>query len=243
MTSSMTSTTSPSTELEPHARADPPGPRPGLPPSTTGELVVDTDSLRRTSFAGYDDFGAYDDFGLFQRDPERASGPKRQRRLDRKRGRVDRRYERRTDRLDRKAERWGLEEEEDEAGLEPMPQGPRRDGTSWGMTAVGGSDTLSTSGPVSIRVRLQHDFRAEDITFTGSLPGATVNSIFFGDRVVWSAPDGIDVSVFDTTGFIRGLLKGQSLGAGLDVVVNGSLPDAGTFSVTLTGKKPVRPGC
>ena len=208
----------------------------------SGELVVDTDSLRRTSFAGVDDFGAYDDdFGLFKRDPEKRQS-RRQRRLDRKRGRVDRRYDRKTDRLDRKAEKWDLDEDEAMDEALPMSAEPRN-GLSWGMTAVGGTETLTLAGPVSVRVRLQHDFRAEDITFTGSLPGATVNSIFFGDRVVWSAPDGIDVSVFDATGFLRGLLKGQSIGAGLDVVVNGSLPDVGTFAVTLTGKKPVRPGC
>ena len=212
----------------------------------SGELVVDTDSLRRTAFAGVGDlgeaFGAYDDdFGLFRRDPDKRQD-RRQRRLDRKRGRADRRYQRKTDRLDRKAERWGLDDEEEEAAEAMSAPGPRS-ATTWGMTAVGGSQTLTVAGPVSIRVRLQHDFRAEDITFTGSLPGATVNSIFFGDRVVWSAPDGIDVSVFDATGFVRGLLKGQSIAAGLDVVVNGSLPDTGVYSVTLTGKKPVRPGC
>ncbi len=39
-------------------------------------------------------------------------------------------------------------------------------------------------------------FRAQDITFTGSAAGAKVTSIFFGDRVVWSSSDGIDVTVF-----------------------------------------------
>lgn len=222
----------------------------------TGELVVDTDSLRRTEFAGYDDFGGWDDFdgydddfegyddfegddfGLFRRDPERQR-QRRERRMQRKRQRVDRRYKRKTDRLDRKADRWGLDEED-----EPE-QAPKRgnDVAGWGMTAIGGTQTLAAAGPASIRVRLQHDFRAEDITFTGSSPGATVTSIFFGDRVVWSASDGIDVSVFASNGFLRGLLKGQSIGAGLDVTISGALPDAGIFSATLTGKKPVRPGC
>lgn len=218
----------------------------------TGELVVDTDSLRRTQFAGADDFGGYDDFdgyddddiegddfGLFRRDPDRQRA-RRQRRLDRKRSRVDRRYKRKSDRLDRKADKWGIDDDDD---TDEVPKKKADETQGWGMTAIGGSQTLPAAGPTSIRVRLQHDFRAEDITFTGSSPGATVTSIFFGDRVVWSASDGIDVSVFAANGFLRGLLKGQSIGAGLDVTISGALPDAGIFSATLTGKKPVRPGC
>lgn len=224
----------------------------------TGELVVDTDSLRRTHFAGADDFGGWDDeyddlegyddyddlegydddFGLFRRDPERRKA-RRQRRMDRKRGRLDRRFKRRTDRLDRKADKWGLNDEDED------DRGPKTGGgdNGWGMTAVGGTDTLTAAGGASVRIRLQHDFRADDITFTGSAPGALVTSIFFGDRVVWSAPDGIDVSVFASNGFLRGLLKGQQIQAGLDVTINGSLPDAGVFTATLTGRKPVRNAC
>lgn len=221
----------------------------------TGDLVVDTDSLRRTHFAGADDFGGYDDdfegydddfegydededdIGLFRRDPERKK-QRRSRRMDRKRSRVDRKYKRRSDRLDRKSDKWGLDEEDEDE----RPK--KKEGSSgWGMTAVGGTDTLTAAGGASVRIRLQHDFRADDVTFTGSSAGALVTSIFFGDRVVWSAPDGIDVSVFASNGFLRGLLKGQSLSAGLDVTINGSLPDAGVFTATLTGKKPVRHSC
>jgi hypothetical protein len=221
----------------------------------TGELVVDTDSLRRTSFAGVDigswddDFeGHYeddddefegDDIGFFKRDPERRR-KRRERRMARKRSRLGRRTGRRTDRLDRKAKKWGVEEEEDE----PVRKQNRQQGDAgWGMTAVGGVQTLAAAGPATLRLRLQHDFRADDITFTGSSPGATVTSIFFGDRVVWSTSDGIDVSVFAVNGFLRGLLKGQSLKAGLDITINGSLTDVGVFSATLTGKKPVSASC
>ena len=108
---------------------------------------------------------------------------------------------------------------------------------------MGGTDTSEVGGSVSVKVRLQHDFRAQDITFTGSLAGAKVTSIFFGDRVVWSSSDGIDVSVFGSTSFLRGLLKGQSLRAGLDITVNGNLPGAGDFAVTLVGEKPVTATC
>lgn len=207
----------------------------------SGELVVDTDSLRRSQFAG-DDLGAWDDdddfegdfdddddVGFLRRDPGR-----RRQRIGRKRDRNDRRHERRDDRLDRK---------EDRLAPARAPEPPKRAESAWGRTAVGASEQISRGGPVSLRLRLQHDFRAEDVTFSGSAPGATVNSIFFGDRVVWSSSSGIDASVFASNSQMRGLLEGQDLRAGLDITINGALPDAGTFSATLIGLKPVSPTC
>lgn len=202
----------------------------------TGELMVDTDSLRRTHFAGDDlagwddddldeeDFGYDDDFeeddelGFLRRDPERRNRRKR-RRLSRRRNRVTRRSERRLDRITRK------EEALDKAA-------------DWGATVVSAAETLDRGGSASLKIRLQHDFRAEDLTFTGSSQGAKVHNIYFGDRSVFSAPDGIDVGVFSAQSFLRGLLKGQSIEAGLDIVVNGSIPGPGTLSVALVGLKP-----
>jgi len=226
----------------------------------TGELVVDTDSLRRTQFAGadlagwddddiegfddddlgYDDLG-YDDFeghdddelGFLRRDPERRRGRKK-RRLGRRRERISRRMGRKLDRIDRKEQKL----EQTETRVEGMPSG-------WGATAVSDSETIDRAqgGSASLKIRLQHDFRATDITFTGSAPGALVHSIFFGDRSVWSSSDGIDAGVFAANGFMRGLLKGQSLKAGLDIIVNGSLPGPGRFTATLIGLKPTLGGC
>ena len=113
----------------------------------------------------------------------------------------------------------------------------------WGMTAVSGTSNVDIVGGTSVKIRLQHDFRAQDITFTGSALGAKVTSIFFGDRSVWSSSKGIDVTVFGSTSFLRGLLKGQSLKAGLDITVNGTMTIAGAFAVTLVGQKPVTPHC
>lgn len=222
----------------------------------TGSLVVDTDSLRRGGgFAGVDDFGiddeddddtddlsgddlagddddlagddlsGDDDFGARRRRP----GQGRSRRLNRRLGRLNRREDRVRDRL---------------RDLAPRTRHPEASvNKHWGMTAVGGTDTLAAAGGASVKVRLQHDFRAQDVTFTGSAAGAKVTSIFFGDRVVWSSSDGIDVTVFGSTSLLRGLLKGQSLGAGLDITVNGNLTAAGDFAVTLIGEKPVNPVC
>jgi hypothetical protein len=216
----------------------------------TGELVVDTDSLRRSSFAGdfagedpggdfegeydddfegeYDDDfeGEYDDdFGDdFGEDEDDDFGARRGRSRRRAR-RQARRARRQGRRANRRARRGGEQ--------------PKDQQTKWGMTAVGGTDTLSEAGAASVKIRLQHDFKAEDVTFTGSADGAKVTSIFFGDRVVWSNSDGIDVGVFASNSFMRGMLKGQSLRAGLDITVNGSTGGAGEFSVTIVGKKPV----
>jgi hypothetical protein len=214
----------------------------------TGELVVDTDSLRRSSFSGdfagedpedfgdnYDDFGDDDDdFGdeddfegdldddFEGDDDDFGARGGRARRRARRQARRNRRQGRRAA---RRASRHG-EDSEDKK-------------TKWGMTAVGGTDTLAEAGAASVKIRLQHDFKAEDVTFTGSADGGKVTSIFFGDRVVWSNSDGIDVGVFASNSFMRGMLKGQSLRAGLDITVNGSLGGAGSFSVTIVGKKPV----
>ncbi|MFH1468640.1 MAG: hypothetical protein ABIO70_29895, partial [Pseudomonadota bacterium] len=195
------------------------------------QIVVDTDSIRRSSFAG-DDFGAddlddddwdeeddSDDFGdddvgddddlgeddLGEDDDlgddeelgEDFAGPRRRRRKARRQAK----------RMARKARRQAR-------------RGRGRSNVKWGMTAVGGVQTVSEAGAATVKIRLQHDFKASDVTFTGSASGATVTSIFFGDRVVWSNSDGIDVSVFASNSFMRGLLRGQSLRAGLDITVN-----------------------
>ena len=194
----------------------------------TGELVVDTDSLRRPSGFGGVDIGEDDDFGEddddFGEDDFGARGQRRRRRLQRRVDHNGRRGARLQRRLDE-------------------PAGGRRGngGHDWGMTAVGGTDALPDAGAATVKIRLQHDFRAQDVTFTGSASGAKVTSIFFGDRVVWSNSDGIDVGVFGSSSFLRGLLKGQSLRAGLDITVNGSLTGAGDFAVTLIGQKPITP--
>ena len=214
----------------------------------TGSLVVDTDSLRRGGFAGADDFGAdEDDDDEFDGDDfegdddvgedvegedaevgARGRGRGKRRRLSRRLGRLNRREGRVQDKLD---------------DLTPRHRGNKEKNVHWGMTAVSGTDTLVAAGSAAVKIRLQHDFRAQDVTFTGSAAAAKVTSIFFGDRVVWSSSDGIDVSVFGSTSFLRGLLKGQSLRAGLDITVNGSLTGAGDFAVTIVGEKPVTPHC
>lgn len=218
----------------------------------TGELIVDTDHIQPARanstgfFGGVDpedeefadfgdegdwDFGEEDDDYVLEgeEDDDYEFGRRRRRRR-----RPGRRRGRRGERPRRPRRR-----RRDEVKAPSV----RPQAGHWGTTAVGGTDTNADGGSVSVKVRLQHDFRARDITFTGSSEDALVTSIFFGDRVVWSNSDGIAVGVFSSSSFLRDFLKGQSLRAGLDITVNGEVGDQGKFSVTLIGEKPVQPHC
>lgn len=205
-----------------------------------GELVVDTDSIRRTGFAGDDvgydddeygydddDVGDDDEYGYDDDDDVGDDDEVGRRGGGRKR-------------------RQGGGKRRQGSGKGKSSKGSSAGGSGlgWGMTAVSGTDTLTSSsgGSASVQIRLQHDFKAEDITFDGSLSGAKVTSIFFGDQSVWSNANGIPVTVFGANSFLRGMLKGQSLKAGLDITVNGLLGGAGDFAVTITGRKPVKRG-
>jgi len=117
------------------------------------------------------------------------------------------------------------------AGQAMVPEG-------WCATVVNGGTTLTAAGPAQIQIRLQHDFLATDIAFDGSSAGATVNSIVFGDRLVWQTQTGAPATVFAANTFIRNLLNGQRLRAGLDIIINGQLTGAGSFTATLFGSKP-----
>ncbi|MCB9764970.1 MAG: hypothetical protein H6739_34675 [Alphaproteobacteria bacterium] len=203
-----------------------------------GELVVDTDSLRRGDFAG-DDFGFEDDDDEFGDDEDDEFGDDEEFGAlgDRLRSRRSRRKSRRSSRKrDRQGRRSGHRGERQPAAPKPKQR--------WGMTVVGGSDSVGEGGgPVSVEIRLQHDFKASDITFDGSHESAKVQSIFFGDHVVWSQPAGVPASVFGSNSQLRGILEGQEVQGGRDITVNGVLRDAGEFTVTVTGLKPVTSPC
>ncbi len=136
-------------------------------------------------------------------------------------------------------------------GAQTQPQGQQADPmssshvnvagavpTGWCSTVVSGSATNLAAGAAQIQIRLQHDFLATDLTFDGTVAGSTVSGIFFADRLVWSTPAGVPVTVFATTGFIRNFLNGQRLHAGLDITITGATTAAGLFAATLIGMKP-----
>ncbi len=220
----------------------------------SGEVIVDTDTLRRRGFAGDvadfgddEDFEGDDDFGDYDEDFEGDDdddfegdddfdgdedddefGRRRRRRRRRRRGPRGRRRGRR-----RRGRRRG--------GRKRPSRRPKRKSAAvkWGKTVVSGSDTLAAAGQASIQIRLQHKFKAEDVTFEGSAAGALVNTIFFGDKLVFQSAAGVPVTVFASTGFLRKLVAGHELLAGLDINVTGTLAGAGTLQATVVGLKPV----
>lgn len=109
----------------------------------------------------------------------------------------------------------------------------------WAITVLSETSNLGAAGSTSIRIRLQHDFLAEDIVFDGTLAGSSITSIFFGDRPVVQAANGIPVAVMQANTQLRKLLEGQQLKAGLDIVIVANLPGSGNLVATVIGKKPV----
>ena len=230
----------------------------------TGEVVVDTDTLRRRGFGddvadfgddddfeGDDDFGdddddfeGDDDFGDdddddfgdddddFEGDDEDDFGARRRRR--RRRRRRPRGLRRRS-----RGRRRRKPTRRRKPSRRPSRPRKRSSGVKWGKTVVSGSDTLAGAGQASIQIRLQHKFKAEDVTFEGSAAGSLVNTIFFGDKLVFQSSAGVPVSVFASTGFLRKLVAGHEMLAGLDVNITGTLAGAGTLQATLVGLKPV----
>ncbi|TAL43214.1 MAG: hypothetical protein EPN91_06900 [Salinibacterium sp.] len=209
----------------------------------TGEIIVDDRSLRRNTARnddfGDDDFGdddfGDDDFGDEYGDDEYDA--------DVEAGESDMGDDdfggprRRGKRRARKAARKQRRKHRSQGG------GAASDYTNWGKTIVGGSFS-GGAGTAQVRVRLQFDFRALDIAFNGSTAATVITLVQFGDRIVFQDPDGFDVSLFASTGFIRNLVNGQSLRAGLDILVVGILPGAGsTLRVAIPGRKPVMAYC
>ena len=219
----------------------------------SGEIVVDTDTLRRGGFGDdWDDFGDDDDDfegddddfegddddfegddddfegdDDIEGDEDDDFGARRRRRRRRKPGgRAPRTRGRGPAR--RKA-----------PSRRSRPKSKRSAAVKWGKTVVSGSDTLAGAGQASIQIRLQHKFKAEDVTFEGSAAGSLVNTIFFGDKLVFQSAAGVPVTVFASTGFLRKLVAGHELLAGLDINVTGTLAGAGTLQATVVGLKPV----
>ncbi len=106
-------------------------------------------------------------------------------------------------------------------------------------TVLAGSATSAAAGSVSMTITPAHSFKASDITFTGSSANATVTSITFGDNLVWNAPSGVDASVFAATGFIRGMLSGATVRAGVPIVIVGTIAaNDDVLKAALVGFKP-----
>ncbi len=212
----------------------------------TRDLVVDTDSIRRGEFAGDEEFSGNDDDDWGDDDfGEEVEG-------DEVEGDDDIGDEVEGD------EDFGDEVEGSDFAGPPRrrrprrgqrPQRPNKPSVPWGATIVTGDDSFTAGAPgdsdsFTIPIRLQHKFKAQDITFElTNLSKANVQSVMFGDRPVWTANgSGVSTSLFGTTSMLRSLLKGQKIREGLDITINGTMTAtaAGAASITaaLTGLKP-----
>jgi hypothetical protein len=167
---------------------------------------------------GDDDLGdgelSADDLG------DEVAGPRRRRR------RQARRQRRQTRRKSRRSARQG------------------RSTVKWGTTArAGESNTPAAAGDsITITIRPQHWFKSKDITFTGDT-SAKIDTIFFGERPVWNNASGVPVSVFSSTGMLRGLLAGQKIRPGLDIIIKGTAGSTTATTATLIGLKPMNKTC
>ncbi len=99
---------------------------------------------------------------------------------------------------------------------------------------------------ITLTIRPQFDFVAEDLTFAGTTAGMSINRIRFGDRIVFDNDGGVPIAVFGTASFVRGLVKGAAISAGLDISVvgdTGAGVTGATLVATFTGLKRGTTGC
>ena len=100
----------------------------------------------------------------------------------------------------------------------------------------------NTAGTITIRP--QFDFVAEDVTFIAVTAAQwTVTGIQFGDRIVFSNPTGVPIAVFAVAGFMRGLVKGAAIAAGLDIQLSVVTTTTETLTAVFTGLKRGTTGC
>ena len=230
-----------------------------------GSLAMDQDSLRRADFSGqgtgyddgvvefgydYDDYGDDDDDdeddetesdedddeeGDFEGDEDDEFGDaaaRRSRRAKRKRSSAGRKMKRANRKLSRAEE---LESKNRSSGKKRRSEGDMQG------TLITEASTETTAGSVSITIRPNHDFDADNIVFDGSASTARVNSVIFGDQLIFSNATGTPVTVFAANNPLRSLLKGSRarVRSGQTIVINGSIANDGDALVaTLTGKKP-----
>lgn len=120
-------------------------------------------------------------------------------------------------------------------------QRPQRSQTKWQKTAVAGTSVATlTSAAFNITITPQHDFVAQDLTFSGTTPAnTTCTSVDFADHNVWNEPTGIPTEAFAPASFLRGVVKGARIRGGLSIRIQGVIGTAaGAAQAVLTGLKP-----
>ena len=101
----------------------------------------------------------------------------------------------------------------------------------------------------TLTIRPQFDFVAEDLTLadnTNGGMGAGIQAIEFGDRIIFNNASAVPLAVFATGSFVRGLVKGAAIAAGLDISLSCTAGNSTTSSVltaVFTGLKRGTTGC
>ena len=188
----------------------------------TRDLVVDTDSIRRGEFAGDEEFsgtggGDDDDWDDDEFGEEVEGDDDLGEELegdDGVEGEDD--FGEEVEGGDFAGKRRQRRPRDREKDRDREPRRIRKAKTQWGTTIVTGDDSFTAaaagdSSAFNIPIRLQHPFKAQDITFDlTNVSKALVQSVKFGDRDVWSADgNGVNASIFGSTSQLRGLLKGD----------------------------------
>lgn len=114
---------------------------------------------------------------------------------------------------------------------------------------VGGSNQNPGNG-FELTIRPQFDFVAEDLTLTSDQAnnpsGFGIQAIQFGDRIIFSNANSVPLQVFGTASFVRGLVKGAAIAAGLDITISATAANSTTSSrltAVFTGLKRGTTGC
>ena len=98
-------------------------------------------------------------------------------------------------------------------------------------------------------IRPQFDFVAEDLTLadnSNGAMGAGIQAIEFGDRIIFNNATAVPLAVFATGSFVRGLVKGAAIAAGLDISLSCTAFNSTTGAqlvCVFTGLKRGTTGC
>ena len=117
-------------------------------------------------------------------------------------------------------------------------------------TLLTASSAQAPGAAFTLVIRPQFDFVAEDLTLASiqnnNPSGFGVQAIEFGDRIIFNNAQAVPLAVFGTGSFVRGLVKGAAIAAGLDISLSCTTANSTTSSqltVVFTGLKRGTTGC
>lgn len=120
-------------------------------------------------------------------------------------------------------------------------------------TLLVGQSALNPGVNFTVTIRPQFDFVAEDLTLNANdgqanAAGFGIQAIEFGDRIIFSNAQNVPLAVFGTGSFVRGLVKGAAIAAGLDITITGGAgaglsTTASQLTAVFTGLKRGTTGC